>query len=126
MQAVFTPDVKQVDRKLTHKTPNLSINLEQLNKPETESKEKQPANKVTSPASSNKQSKKSSLNTAKDDAQFLKYLRDQNKQKQIRKQKSRQKLIMNKDFKKDISKLEKSLDLLYAYGEYDQFMKNNK
>lgn len=33
---------------------------------------------------------------------------------------------MNKDYKKDISKLEKSLDLLYAYGEYDQFMKSNK
>lgn len=79
MQAALTPEVKQVDRKLTHKTPNLSINLEQLNKSETDKKEKQPTNKVTSPVSSNKQSKKSSINTAKDDANFLKYLRDQNK-----------------------------------------------
>jgi hypothetical protein len=31
-----------------------------------------------------------------------------------------------KENEKDIIKLEKSLDLLYAYGDYKQFMKTNK
>ena len=30
------------------------------------------------------------------------------------------------DNERDIIKLEKSLDLLYAYGDYKQFMKTNK
>ena len=90
MQATFTPEVKQLQRKFTHKTPNISLNLnlEQLSKSETEIKDAkidQHQIKVLSPISSNKLSKKSSINTAKEDANFLKYLRDQNKQKQMKK-----------------------------------------
>ena len=34
--------------------------------------------------------------------------------------------MKQKENQRDIFKLEKSLDLLYAYGDYKQFMKSNK
>jgi hypothetical protein len=54
------------------------------------------------------------------------YLKKQKRQNIIHKMRAKQLSSRQKDNERDIIKLEKSLDLLYAYGDYKQFMKTNK
>ena len=54
------------------------------------------------------------------------YLKKQKRQNILHKMRAKQLSNRQKDNERDIIKLEKSLDLLYAYGDYKQFMKTNK
>lgn len=61
-----------------------------------------------------------------DGMEVMNYLKKQKRQTIIHKMRAKQLSNRQKENEREVVKLEKSLDLLYAYGDYKQFMKTNK